>query len=152
MPFLTPESRVFSGQYHHAIDDKNRVTVPAPWRLGPETEEFFIVPDQSQNFLLVLPPAEFKSVSDVVNANDKISPHDKRKFIRQFYSRAKQCTTDRQGRILIPDDHRQQVGMGAEAVLVGVHDRFEIWNPDRWAQSYEEDTSTYQQVANLVGL
>jgi DNA-binding transcriptional regulator/RsmH inhibitor MraZ len=36
--------------------------------------------------------------------------------------------------------------------LVGNRGRFEIWNLQRWKRAHEEETSTYQHVANVIGL
>jgi len=152
MPDPVTSPQIFSGEYRHAIDDKNRVTVPSGWRRFSEAEEFFTVPDPHGKFLMVMPPEEFRGMSDRVKADTSFSPALKRSFIRQFYSRAKQCTTDRQGRILIPEDHRRQAGLESEVVLVGVHSRFEIWNPETWARVSADENIEYQKVADLVGL
>ena len=144
--------RIFSGEFRHAMDEKNRVTIPAVWRRATDGEEFFSVPDQNSGFLVILPPGEFDRVGEQVNTNPSITPADRRIFIRQFYSRAKQCVTDRQGRILLPEDQRAALGLKDEVMLVGGHSRFEIWDPARWEQISKHETPTYQQVANLVGL
>lgn len=47
-------------------------------------------------------------------------------------SRAVDCSLDRQGRILIPPALRAVAGLGRGVVLVGVLDRFEIWDPQAW--------------------
>ena len=134
------------------MDDKNRVTVPAAWRLQTDGEEFFTIAHQSGDFLVVMPPGEFEKMSEVVNANSTISAHDKRVFIRQFYSRARQCVSDRQGRILVPEEQRKQVGLGSEVVLVGGHTRFEIWDPAKWNSVAVVESPTFEQVSNMVGL
>jgi DNA-binding transcriptional regulator/RsmH inhibitor MraZ len=36
--------------------------------------------------------------------------------------------------------------------LVGGRGRFEIWNLQRWKRAHEEETPTYQHVANVIGL
>lgn len=143
---------VFSGEFHHAMDEKNRVTVPATWRLKTDGEIFFTIAHQSGEYLVVMPPNEFERMGEVVAENPTISPADKRVFIRQFYSRARQCVTDRQGRILVPDEQRKIVGFGDEVVLVGGRTRFEIWTPEKWGKLASVESSTFEQVSNLVGL
>ena len=39
---------------------------------------------------------------------------------------------DKAGRVCLPDDMARAAGIEDEAVLVGLLDRFEIWNPDRY--------------------
>ncbi len=143
---------VFSGEFRHAMDEKNRVTVPAPWRLKTDGEVFFTITHQSGEYLVVMPPDEFERIGDMVANNPSISPSDKRVFIRQFYSKARQCVTDKQGRILVPDEQRQAVGFGSEVMLVGGRTRFEIWTPEKWGALSGIESLTYKQVSNLVGL
>ncbi len=147
-----PQNYMFSGEYRHSMDEKNRVTVPAAWRLQTDGEVFFTLAHQSKDFLVVMPPAEFEKTGAMVNANPSISAHDKRVFVRQFYSRARQCVTDRQGRILVPEDQRGSIGLGADVVLVGGHTRFEVWDPDKWTEVAGVESPTFEQVSDIVGL
>lgn len=142
---------VFAGEFRHAVDSKNRITIPARWRQG-ESDEFFLVPDQSNSFLLVMPQEEFEKVNETVLNNPAISAQDKRVFVRRFYSLAQNCAIDKQGRLLLPEDHCRQVGLKGEVVLVGSLRRFEIWNPNLWAKFQKDASDTYAKVADLVGL
>ncbi len=47
-------------------------------------------------------------------------------------SESVQVTLDKSGRICLPDEMARLAGIKDEAVLVGLLDRFEIWNPDRY--------------------
>ena len=40
-------------------------------------------------------------------------------------------TLDKAGRICLPEEMAEAAGIKSEAVLVGLLDRFEIWNPAR---------------------
>jgi MraZ protein len=41
-------------------------------------------------------------------------------------------TFDKAGRICLPEDMARAAAIKDEALLVGLLDRFEIWNPDRY--------------------
>ena len=41
---------------------------------------------------------------------------------------------DKNGRVLLPDFLREEVGLGRELVLVGQGEYFEIWSPEEWAK------------------
>ncbi len=102
-----------------------------------------------------MPPEEFQSVDEVVAKNEGLTPQEKRGFItRWFYSSAQQCFADKQGRVLLPEEHCKQVGLKdeGEVVIAGSLSRFEIWNSKRWDETFEAGTSTYKKVADLVGL
>jgi MraZ protein len=145
---------IFSGRYRHALDKKHRITIPARWRAEEKEDEFFIVPDQTNSFLLVMRPEEFQKVEETVSKHEGLTPQEKRGFIRRFYSSAQQCFADKQGRLLLPEEHCKQVGLKdeGEVVIAGSLSRFEIWNGKRWDETFEAGTSTYKKVADLVGL
>ncbi len=47
-------------------------------------------------------------------------------------SESVQVAFDKAGRICLPDEMARAAGIKDEAVLVGLLDRFEIWNPSRY--------------------
>lgn len=147
-----PASTVYAGEFRHAIDAKHRVTVPSRWRSGDDKEEFFAVPDPAGNFLMILPPREFDRVKTDVEANPAISPADRRKFIRRFYSLAQIVAVDKQGRILLPEDYCRRLGLDGEVVLIGSHSRIEIWNTQRWTDATAAEDEAFRRVAGEVGL
>ena len=68
------------------------------------------------------------------NPNPKI----RRMLMHRFFSTSDACELDAQGRIIIPAKFRQYAGLNGEAVVVGVHDHFEIWSPTEWERYNEE--------------
>lgn len=143
---------VYAGEFRHAVDAKNRVTIPSRWRGGDEGEEFFAVPDPAGNFLMIMPPAEFNRVKSDVEANTAIPAADRRKFIRRFYSTAQLVAADKQGRVLLPEEHCRRLGLEGEVVLIGTHSRMEIWNTERWAAATADEDDAFRRVAGAVGL
>lgn len=141
----------YAGEFRHSIDGKNRITIPSRWR-RPEGEEFILLPEPNLQFLLVMSPEEFGRMSAVASSDPKISARDHRIFSRQLHSRAEHATSDRQGRLVLPEDLCKELELKGEVALVGGRGRFEIWNLQRWKRAHEEETSTYQHVASLVGL
>ena len=55
-------------------------------------------------------------------------PRDRRVFFRQLHARAQHGAADRQGRLVLPEELCQRVGLKGEVALVGGRGRFEIWN------------------------
>lgn len=147
-----PPSRTFyAGEFRHAVDEKNRITIPARWRRdGPE--EFILLPQADHQFLLVMAPEEFSRVSSEAETNPNVSPRDRRVFLRHLHSRAEHATADRQGRLVLPEDVCKALGLKGEVALVGGRGRFEIWNSARWKKAHEEERPTYQHVATVIGL
>ncbi|HXX41446.1 MAG TPA: hypothetical protein VEI58_04190 [Chthoniobacterales bacterium] len=147
----TSSQTFFAGDFRHFIDEKNRITIPARWR-GNRAEEFIILAEAHYQFLLVMPPEEFSRMSAAVETDPAVSPRDRRVFFRQLHSRAQHGSADKQGRLVLPEELCKKVGLKGEVALVGGRGRFEIWNLQRWKKANEEETPTYQHVANVIGL
>ena len=147
----TPDQRFYAGEFRHAIDEKNRITIPARWRRA-DAEEFIILPEANHQFLLVMSPEEFSRVSAEAESDPNVPARDRRVFLRQLHSRAQHGAADKQGRLVLPEELCKKVGLKGEVALVGGRGRFEIWNLPRWKRAHEDETPTYQHVANVIGL
>src|SRR5207245_1856329 len=113
------------------------------------TRKFFRRHDQ---FLLVMSPEEFSRMSASAESDPNVSARDRRICFRSLHSRAQHSVADKQGRLVLPEDLCKKVGLKGEVVLVGGRGRFEIWNLQRRKRAHEEETPTYQHVANVIGL
>ena len=151
MDHTAQPQKFFAGEFRHALDEKNRITIPSRWR-GEGGEEFIILPEPQQQFLLIMSPEEFARMSSQAETNSAVSARDRRIFLRHLHSRAEHGTSDRQGRLVLPEDMCRQLGLKGEVALVGGRGRFEIWNLQKWKRANEEETATYQHVANVIGL
>jgi MraZ protein len=143
--------KLFAGEFRHSIDEKNRITIPSRWR-EDEGEDLIILPEPSHQYLLVMSPEEFARMSARAEADSTISASDRRIFLRQLHSSAEHGASDRHGRLVLPVDLCQELGLKGEVVLVGGRGRFEIWNLQKRKRAHEEETPTYQHVANVIGL
>ena len=143
--------KFFAGNFRHAIDEKHRITIPSRWR-GEGGEEFIILPEPQQQFLLIMSQEEFARMSAQAESHSAVSARDRRIFLRHLHSRAEHGASDKQGRLVLPEDICRRLGLKGEVALVGNRGRFEIWNLQKWKRAHEEETSTYQHVANVIGL
>ena len=141
----------FAGEFRHAMDAKNRVTIPSRWRRG-EVEEFFAIPNLKGGFLMVMPPAEFTRQAEKVEHDQSLKPEERPKFLRHFSSKAQHVTGDKQGRIVLPDEQCKVLNLRGEVVLVGNYFRFEIWDPESWQKADEEDATTFSYLLDRIGI
>jgi MraZ protein len=151
METLRTNQPIFAGEFRHTLDTKNRVTIPARWRRG-DLDEFFAIPDHENGCLMVLPPEEFQRVAEKAESDPRVGSQERRKFIRQFYSRAQHVVSDKQGRIVVPEDYCRLLKLTGEVVLVGGHSRFEIWNQNAWRTAFDQDSATFTHVLGMIGL
>lgn len=129
---------MFMGEYKHTIDAKGRLIVPAKFRdlLG----EVFVVTKGLDGCLFAFADEDWKKLEEKLRALP-LSDKAARKFSRFFLAGAGQVETDKQGRILIPGGLRTFAGLEKDVTLVGVGNRVEIWNSDKWEvnDTYDED-------------
>lgn len=142
--------RIFFGEFRHGIDQKKRVTIPARWR-SDEVDEFFIIPNVKHPSLVVLPQDVFQRMGEESKAV-LATPREQRLFTTHFYSRAQNCSIDKQGRLLLSDELCKHAALDGELALVGGSDRFEIWNPKNWEARKQTEQSTFEELAERMGL
>src|SRR5665213_3011532 len=123
----------YNSLYRHGVDEKRRVQVPAKWRpekAGTELTLILWPQHQSGTCLRVLPPAEMAKMKADIDAMPNGDPN--KGVLKRFIgSESVQVTLDKSGRICLPDEMARAAGIKDEVVLVGLLDRFEIWNPSR---------------------
>ncbi len=151
MALNAPKSTLFAGEFRHGIDPKNRITIPSGWRSG-EGDEFFLRLDSTGSFIFALPPEEYRKILVDLESQTAASPRERQQFIRQFSGGSRECSADKQGRMVLPPDLCEKIGLKGEAVLVGTLGRFEIWSPERWEATKLAEAATYQNLAAQLGL
>jgi MraZ protein len=121
---------VFTGEYHHTIDEKGRIAVPARFRVDLAGGAF--VSKWIDGCLALHPRAAWESLAARA-ATLPITSAGARDFQRFIFGAAFEVELDRQGRLVLPAVLRQFGGLDSEAVVVGSRDHLELWSPARWA-------------------
>ena len=99
--------------------------------------------------LRVLPPEQMAKLKADIDAlpNSDASKVTLKRFIG---AESVQLALDRVGRICLPDELLRKAGISGEAVLVGLLDRFEIWEPSRYEQVKVADAEMAAQAFDLM--
>jgi MraZ protein len=126
----------YNSTFKHGVDEKRRLQIPSKWRPDQEGTELTIVvwpKHQAGTCLRVLPPAKMAKLAADIEAMPNGDPN-KTILKRSVGSKSVQVALDKAGRICLPDEMAGAAGIKGEAVLVGLIDLFEIWNPARHEQ------------------
>ena len=126
----------FTGEYHHNLDAKGRLIIPAKFRdqLGME----FTVTRSLDGRLAMYAAKEWEALEDKLNALPMTN--EKARSLKRFLlGSANTCEIDKQGRILIPQVLREKAGLDKDITLLGVGDHIEIWNADLYNEKYNFD-------------
>lgn len=128
---------MFFGTFHHNVDKKGRVFIPAKFReeLG---EEFIIALDISgKRCLCVYSNSEWEKL---VAKIDEL-PTTKSSVARRFlFANAFNVEVDSQGRILVPANLREYAMLEDKASILGASNKLEIWNSTMWSEETENNT------------
>ena len=139
---------MFMGEYNHTVDTKGRLIVPSKFReqLGDE----FVVTKGLDGCLFVYSKSEWENIEEKFR-NVPLTTKDARKFARFFFAGAASCEVDKQGRILLPVVLREYAGIEKDVVSVGVFNRVEIWDKDKWQESnsYDDMDEIAEHIADL---
>jgi MraZ protein len=142
---------VFVGTFRHAVDEKNRLAIPAKWRAAARgSEEFFILP-LPNNQLVALPESAMNKMIERVE-DISIGEYERRNVLRLISGGAHGTPCDKQGRIVLTDALLEHAGIKDEAVLVGVLKGFEIWSPQRLEQVKRDTATNFAEAAKQLGL
>jgi MraZ protein len=122
---------MFLGQFHHNLDEKGRLTIPARFRDMLAAEGAYVLQGFDHN-LIVLPALTFEAISRRLSKMNLTDP-TARLLKRLVFSTADRVEVDRAGRILLPQFLRQAASLDSDVVIVGAGDYFEIWSSEEWA-------------------
>ena len=126
----------FTGEYHHNLDAKGRLIIPAKFRdqLGME----FTVTRSLDGCLAMYAAKEWEILENKLNALPMTN--EKARGLKRFLlGSANTCELDKQGRILIPPVLRDKANLDKDITLLGVGDHIEIWNADLYNEKYNFD-------------
>ncbi|MFQ5575447.1 MAG: division/cell wall cluster transcriptional repressor MraZ [Anaerolineae bacterium] len=141
---------MFFGQFEHSIDNKGRLTIPAKFKEA--LAGGVVITRGLDGCLWAFTKEEWRAVSQKI-AGLTMANTDARRFTRFIFSGATDAIPDRAGRVVIPQNLQEYAGINGEAVVAGMLNRLEIWNPQRWAdeqQTMTEDPETL--AAHLADL
>jgi MraZ protein len=125
---------IFTGEYAHKLDAKNRVFVPR--RLleqiddPNERKQFQIVRTDESCLTLFTDSGFIKHVRGIQSAQRTLP--ERRRVNRRAGAKAQPVPLDAQGRITLPDEFRAELKLGEDVVLVGCLDWIEIWDASAW--------------------
>ncbi|WP_205474636.1 division/cell wall cluster transcriptional repressor MraZ [Nocardioides sp. SYSU D00038] len=121
----------FMGTYTPKLDEKGRIFLPAKFR--DRLAEGLVVTKGQEKCLVVWPEDVFMEVATRAQSVPMTSK-DARDYSRMLFAAAEQGAPDKQGRISISPMLREYASLERDVIVIGVSDRIEIWDPERWAE------------------
>ncbi len=124
------------GEFEHALDDKNRVTLPARFR-----EAFVDGVFVTRGFdpcLLVFPPEGWERFVAEQLAGLTPFSREARQKNRFLFAGGLETELDKQGRIGLTPPLIQHAGLERGVIVAGVRDHLELWEPEAWRREVDD--------------
>jgi len=135
---------MFIGEYHHTIDEKGRIIIPARFR--DELGSSFIVTRGIESCLFVYPNKNWEQICEKLNSLP-FTRKDARVFNRFFMSGATNVELDKQGRINISSPLITHANLKKDCVVIGTGDRLEIWSKEDWDSFFNSNKDSMSDIA-----
>jgi len=135
---------MFMGEYHHSIDDKGRLIIPAKFRA--ELGDKFIITRGIENCLFAYPIERWETIVHKLESLP-FTKKDARNFTRFFLSGATVAEFDKQGRINITSPLINYASIEKDCVIIGTGDRLEIWAKDAWNNFFDSASINMSDIA-----
>lgn len=115
------------GEYSHSLDEKGRVNFPV--KLRASLGEEFILTKGLDGCVFVYAKNEFERLEEKIRQLPMSKARDLQRFL---FSGAVCVNSDKQGRVLIPQNLRDYADLVKDITIIGASSRAEIWNKDAW--------------------
>ena len=138
---------MFSGTYTPKLDEKGRLFLPAKFR--DDTKEGLVITRGQERALDIRTTAQFAEFAEKFNRASQTDAN-LRAYGRMLFALATEQVPDKQGRVTVTPELREYAGLGREAVVIGVYDRIEIWEPSSWRRYTVEQEQAFANLQNEI--
>jgi MraZ protein len=143
----------FVATFVNRLDQKGRVSVPAPFRA--------VLAREGQEGLYCYPALDRPAI-DAGGAKlqaaiaTRLEPFetfsdDYETLSTAFYGESRILKIDPDGRVILPEEFRAYAGVADTAVFVGQGFKFQIWEPERFAERQREARARLRSVTRGLG-
>ncbi|MBV8445007.1 MAG: hypothetical protein JOZ92_03730 [Candidatus Dormibacteraeota bacterium] len=148
LPATPPVPTQLVGNYHHQVDAKGRVFVPAALRRGlPDNS---VVAPAARGRLFVWPPAAWEEHQTLYLRTAETAAQEA-KFLRWLVSHAFPFDVDTQGRLLLSPWQREWAHISDRVVFAGLTAGVEISAEQTWiAEEGEPPPEEFDKLSDLV--
>lgn len=134
------------GNFQHALDDKNRIRLPAKHRevLG---NDYILMPGLN-GCIFVYPADQEQKLLQVIEDLDSFDP-ERAEWIRSIAEFSATVEADSQGRFMLPQDLLEIAGIKKNVRIVGAISKVEIWSEEAYMQRRENQDRSAGAFDNL---
>jgi MraZ protein len=122
----------FRGTFDHTLDAKNRLTVPARYRSVLADGVVLAMTIDQRPCVGMWRPDDYERYTERALADQPQLSAARAELERFLYGSSADVDLDAAGRVMVPGFLSSHAGLQKEVVVVGVGDRFELWDRTQW--------------------
>ena len=141
----------FKGYEKYSVDAKGRINIPVKMRkaLSPEAGDTFVITRGGEECIALYPLDEWKRYEERFRSLNQYDAKN-RYFLRILLMWSEEVKLDAQQRIMIPKNYIDFAGISKQAIIVGMVDHIEFWDPEKFDKYISESGESYDAVASRV--
>ena len=138
----------FTSEYECKIDAKGRLVLPAKIKSAlPESSgNELVIRRGFEQCLILYPMVEYKKIYSKIAGLSEFN-EEYRKLQRNFFRGSSVVELDSTGRINIPKLMMNYADLAKDAIVVGMGNKVEIWNPELYEENLINDPSEFSKLA-----
>lgn len=148
-----PQDLVFRGSFIHCLDEKGRISIPAPFRqiMSEQNQDTVVLTNfitDGARCLDGFALGSWKTFEAKLATRSRFDPQV-RKLENYYLARASVCPIDTSGRVNIPPHLRQYAGLEREVAFTASLHGFRIWDKRVWDLLFQEAESALLENPSL---
>jgi len=139
---------LLSGEYECKLDLKGRLVLPAKVKsnLPEQSGSQLVLVRGFEPCLVLYPRNAWRVIHEKVMALDEFN-EEYRQFQRNFFRGLTEVELDTINRFMLPRSMLRYAGIEKEAIIVGLGNRCEIWDPARYDEFLIKDQQRFSKLA-----
>lgn len=146
----------FTWHHTHKLDGQKRVAFPAPWRPKDSSVEFMLIlwphpaAGRKHAFILGMVPERFRRLQDKL-ASGAYGDDRNWALKRRLFSNSIAMSLDPAGRLCLPPDMADAIGLQKDVFFSGGGADFEVWDPETFRRCEQaEETLATEGLRTLI--
>ena len=139
---------LFTGEYEHTIDTKQRLAIPAEVRGQLEAENhsaiLYLAPGINGT-LWLWPEQTFERMTSDAEAT-LLQADEMAQFDELMYTQTRRLEIDGSGRVRLPLDLLTEFGLGETVMILGIKDHMELRDPADWKERKKQNRANLPEI------
>jgi len=146
---------VLTGEYRNTIDEKGRILIPSKLRSALGDNSTLIITRAVDPCLWIMLPPFFENIrAKIMDGPGAMFDANLRLLQRRIIAPAMECEIDKSGRLLVPPQLRDSVGLQLreESVMLGISIYLELWSVDAYNNFLTESEPSFSAASQSLSV